>query len=52
MNKVKCRHCQTILADEIHEMQTCKCGKLGFDTAKSQFYTRILGNREDYEIIE
>ena len=49
--KVKCKLCKTILTDEIHSFQTCKCGKVSFDTDNSQFYTRIVGNQEDYEII-
>lgn len=49
--KVKCKYCKTILTTEIKSFQTCKCGKIMFDTDNFEYYTRILGNEEDYEII-
>ena len=34
VKKIKCNHCETILSDEIQTFQTCKCGKVRFDTAR------------------
>lgn len=52
VHKVKCKICKAILTDDIHGFQKCKCGKLKFDTDEAEYYTRIVGNQEDYEIIE
>lgn len=52
IHQIKCRICQTILTDEIHTFQKCECGKVMFDTDNAEFYVRIIGNEEDYEIIE
>lgn len=52
VHKIKCKNCQTILSDEIKAFQKCKCDKVMFDTDKAEFYVRILGNQEDYEVIE
>ena len=49
--KVKCKNCETILTTEIKSFQTCKCGKVKFDTDNVEYYTRILGNEKDYEVI-
>jgi len=51
INKVICKHCGTVLSTEIRSFQTCKCGKVKFDTANLDCL-RILGNREDFEIIK
>lgn len=52
VHKVKCKSCETVLTDDIHAFQKCKCGKLKFDTDEAEYYTRIIGNEEDYKIIE
>lgn len=52
VHKIKCRNCPIILSDEIKKFQKCECGKVKFDTEQSEFYIRITGNQEDYEIIE
>lgn len=52
VHKIKCKNCQTILSDEIRGFQKCQCGKVMFDTDEVEFYVRILGNQEDYEIIK
>jgi|GEM_PF-7095497 len=28
IQKIKCKHCETILTTEIQAFQTCKCGKI------------------------
>lgn len=52
VHKVKCKLCETVLTDDIHALQKCKFGKLKFDTGECEYYTRIIGNEEDYEIIK
>ncbi len=51
VHKIRCKNCQTILSDNIKSFQKCECGKVKFDTEQAEFYTRIIGNQEDYEII-
>ena len=51
ISAVKCKCCGKVLSIEIKAFQTCKCGKVMFDTA-GMGWSRILGNKEDYEIIE
>ena len=48
IQKIKCKHCQTVLTTEIRAFQTCKCGKISYDTDALEYYTRIVGNQEDY----
>ena len=50
IQKIKCKHCGTILTSEIQSFQTCKCGKVRFDTDNPRFL-RMIGNQEDYEIL-
>lgn len=52
VHKIKCKICNVILSDEVKSFQKCECGKVKFDTEQAEFYTRIIGNKEDYEIIE
>ena len=52
VHKIKCKNCQTILSDEIKGFQKCKCSKVKFDTDNAEFYVRIVGNEENYEIIK
>lgn len=52
VHKIKCKYCKTILTDEIKGFQKCECGKVMFDTDNAEFYVRIVGNEEDYDIIE
>lgn len=49
--RVKCKHCGMILTTQVKSFQTCECGKVMFDTDNVEYYTRILGNEKDYEII-
>ena len=51
IQKVKCKHCQTTLTTEVRAFQTCECGKISYDTDALEYYTRILGNQEDYEFL-
>lgn len=50
-HKVKCKLCETVLTDDIHGFQKCKCDKLKFDTDEFEYFTRIIGNEENYNII-
>ena len=52
--KVRCKYCKDILTDDIHEYQTCSCGRVSFDTSDIsdiKMY-RIIGNDTDMEIIK
>jgi|GEM_PF-4014461 hypothetical protein len=51
-HRIKSKCCQMILSDKIKAFQKCECGKGKFDTDEAEFYTRIIGSHEDYEIIE
>ena len=52
VHKIKCKSCNVILSDDVRAFQKCDCGKVKFDTDRAEEYTRIIGNQEDYEIIE
>lgn len=48
---LQCTHCYvTIHSGYSGEYVSCKCGKIGVD--QTEFYTRIIGNEGDYEIIQ
>lgn len=51
MAKIKCKHCgETIEGDKKGTYISCFCGKCAID--ETEYYYRIIGNFEDYEIIE
>lgn len=49
--KIKCKKCGEILeGDKKGTLFCCSCHSVGID--ETIWYTRLLGNKEDYEIIE
>lgn len=51
MAKIKCNHCGDILTgDKKGTYIPCSCGKCAID--ETPYYYRIIGNFEDYEVIE
>jgi hypothetical protein len=47
----KCKHCgDEIMIDTGGKMVFCRCGKFGIDG--NEFYVRVLGEPNDFEIIE
>ena len=47
MTKIKCNHCGDILTGAYIQ---CSCGKCAID--ETPYYFRIIGNFEDYEVLE
>lgn len=51
MAKIKCKRCgETIEGDKKGTYISCFCGKCAID--ETEYYYRIIGNFDDYEIIE
>lgn len=51
MTKLKCNKCGDILeGDKRGTYIECSCGKCAID--ETEYYYRIIGNEEDWEIIE
>jgi len=48
---LQCTHCDdTIHSSYSGEYVSCKCGVIGVD--QTEYYTRMIGNEVDYEIIQ
>jgi hypothetical protein len=51
MAKIKCNHCGDILeGDKRGTYISCSCGKCAID--ETPYYFRLIGDFEDYEMIE
>ena len=51
MAKIKCNHCGDILeGDKKGTYISCSCGKCAID--ETPYYFRIIGNLEDFEVLE
>ena len=49
--KIKCTHCGDIIeGDKKGTYIKCKCGKIAID--ETQYYWRIIANKEDFEEVE
>lgn len=47
---ITCRRCgSTITSDSRHDLQFCSCSAVGIDGGDC--YTRIIGDRENYQIV-
>jgi hypothetical protein len=47
---LQCTHCNVIIHSSYSgEYVSCKCGKIGID--QTEFYTRMIGNKEDYLVV-
>lgn len=50
MSAIKCRKCGDIIASKYrHDFVWCKCHSVAIDGGTD--YIRIIGNREDFELI-
>lgn len=48
VNAIQCKKCkQVIWSTHQHDLRRCDCGAVGIDGG--QAYSRILGNREDWD---
>mgnify|MGYP003478629893 CR=1 FL=1 len=48
---LQCTHCDDMIHSSYSgEYVSCKCGVIGVD--QTEFYTRMIGNEGDYEIIQ
>lgn len=46
---IKCKICNDVVwSRDRHDCHSCKCGKVAIDGGRD--YTRILGDKDDYEI--
>lgn len=51
MVKIKCNHCGDILEGDMKGTYIqCSCGRCAID--ETPYYWRIIGNGEDFEVIE
>lgn len=51
MSRIKCNVCRDIInSNTFYSYISCKCGKIAVDGGKD--YTRIIGEREYYEILD
>ena len=51
MAKIKCNHCGDILeGDKRGTYIQCSCGKCAID--ETPYYFRLIGNLEDFEVLE
>ena len=49
--KLKCKNCgEVIVGDGKGTFISCSCGKCAVD--ETEYYYRIIGNKEDWEIVE
>lgn len=51
ITKLKCKRCSDVIVSKYrHDFVWCKCGFCAIDGGRD--YTKLVGNPEDYELIE